>query len=519
MGLLNTVLRWFGRGYSAASTIAAAEFNQEARVAAYGVREAFYDNSIYLPQAQGGLLETIMRDATGKSIDPKKLRVQGWFNPVPQVVDAYGNLYPGTFGRETRVADDVHGQPVNPALVDPENDPIGRIWRASNFDTEKTKLTEWGANLGTVGIRIVATDDPDPLKRRVALQLDHPRRIADFDEDDRGNCTAVLLRYELQLRTKLGDTNPHKVKVEELLSKDGFSLKYDGVEQLTPEEQVNRLGVCPYVIVRHRDRGERWGQHAYAGAEPIIHSINYLVTRQDKSIDRHVFPKWFAATSGAAPQNINLGEESVAYAKMDPDSPPPLFQPLVASLNQADTRAFWLEVIDLLRERCPEMLINHVKLISGVSGETLAQVLKPAEARILAARALYDHALTRAIQIALSWGIILGLWDLGTGTGTPDAADRAYLEGKEAFEFADRPALPQSVYDRLKQIELDEAPRTNGITDAVALKDDLSHRERLRMAGYSDEQIEQIDRERRTEDTIPTTNPDDFGGAGPAVTT
>ena len=54
MGLLNTVLRWFGRGYSAASTIAAAEFNQEARVAAYGVREAFYDNSIYLPQAQGG---------------------------------------------------------------------------------------------------------------------------------------------------------------------------------------------------------------------------------------------------------------------------------------------------------------------------------------------------------------------------------------------------------------------------------------------------------------------------------
>jgi hypothetical protein len=515
MGLFDMFRRWWSSGSAMSTTLGnhRTEWNQPARLFANTLREAFYDNTIYRPRQQGGLLELIMQEELGKKVDPRKLRVLGFFNPVPQIVDTYQNIYAGTYGKDIKVAETVDGNPVNPALVDSSIDPIGRIWKMSNLDTEKAKLLEWGPNLGTVGIRIVATDDPDPAKRRVAIRFDHPNRIADFDTDDHGNVTAVLLRYELEVRSKLGDPNPRKVQVEELLDKNRFSLKYNGVEQLEPDQQVNTLGVCPYVILKHRDRGQRFGEHAYAGSEIIIHAVNYLVARQDKSIDRHVFPKWFAAAAGNPPVNIDLGEDSVAYTKMDPDSPTPIFQPLVAALNQGDTRAFWLEVIELLRERNPEMTINNLKLIAGTSGETLAQVLKPVEARILAARASYDHAMQRAIQIALSWGIILSMWDLGSGMGSVEAANSAFYSGRENFEFAERPVLPQSVYDKLNAAKVDTAARTQGISDAMAIKDDLSHRERLRMAGFNEEQIDRIDAERRTEDVIPTVNPDELNTA------
>lgn len=501
--------RWFGR---TALMLAAAQFewNQSARNAFYGLRELLFNNTVYRPQQQGGMLELILREELGRHVDIRRFRILGFFNPIRQIIEAYSGIYPGEFGKDVCIADDYNGEPIDENL----QDYIGQIWRQSNLDTTKANLLEWGPNLGTVGIRISAQDDPDPLRRRILITFDHPSRITDYDEDDQGNVTRVLLRYKMKLRKDLGDTNPRDVDVEELWTKDKFSRKYNGVEQLSAEQQVNALGFCPYIILQHRNRGARWGEHAYAGSETIIHSINHLIARQDKSVDRHIFPKWFVAAGGQPPKNVDVGEESVAYCKMNPESPTPIFSPLVAALNQSDTMAFWDAIIELMREKQPEMLINYVKLISGVSGETLARVLQPAEKRIKDARAAYDHAMKRALQIGLSWGIVLGMWDLGTGTGTADAADRAFLQGLENFDFDDRPVLPQTVYDKLNDQKLDTVARTQGIADAVALKDDLSHKERLRMAGFSDEQIATIDEERAQDDVIPTQNPDDLGGDG-----
>jgi hypothetical protein len=76
-----------------------------------------------------------------------------------------------------------------------------------------------------------------------------------------------------------------------------------------------------------------------------------------------------------------------------------------------------LELISTLMERQPELLISALKALSGQSGETIAKLLIPAEAKIEHAKANYEHALKRAMQIGLSEGVRLGLWDLGTGTG------------------------------------------------------------------------------------------------------
>jgi hypothetical protein len=90
------------------------------------------------------------------------------------------------------------------------------------------------------------------------------------------------------------------------------------------------------------------------------------------------------------------------------------------------------------------------QFLSHQSGGTVAQLRLPAEQRILGARTNIEADFIKAQQIALSLGILHGLWDLGTGMGTRAAADRAYEQGLEDHRFNKRSALPLTVDDVLQ---------------------------------------------------------------------
>lgn len=455
---------------------------------------AMLENAFYLSGVEGGFLEEVLDEVFGlRGVDADGIRIGGNYNPVRNIVDAYQNVFRGKWGREIKPADEVDGEPINPAL--PE--ALRSVWRWSNLDTQKQVMQEWAANLGTVGLRIVAKADPDPAQRRVSIQIDHPGTIVDFDEDDRGNVTAVLLRWNA-LFGDLGERR-RDVKVEELITKDKFVRSINGRKEETP----NDLGVCPYVILRHRDDGHEFGRWAYAGSEQIIHQVNWLIGNQGDSIVEHIWPTWFATAGGNAPENFQFGRQKVSYVKTNPDTPPPSLAPLVAALDQQGTREFWLEIISTLMERQPELLISALKALSGQSGETIAKLLIPAEAKIEHAKANYEHALKRALQIGLSEGVRLGLWDLGTGRGTAEAAERAYSQGLEEFEFAPRRPLPETVYDRIQEVTANDAESASKI-DLMGKAESvtsLSRKEVLRIGGYTDEQIRAIEDEKQAEDS------------------
>jgi hypothetical protein len=466
----------------------------EERADQYAMNVAMLENTIYGLQNDGGFREEILErlfKIAGTNDVTNAVRLAGHYNPIRGIVDAYQNVFRGNFGQEIRIADEVNGRPVNPKLVE----AIGKVWQWSNLDTNKQLMQEWAANLGTVGLRIVAKADPDPANRRVSIQLDHPATIVDFDEDDRGNVQQVLIKYKA-IAGPLG-AKRRDVDVEELIGKDEFKQSQNG--RITTSD--NQLGVCPYVIPRHRDDGHEFGAWAYRGSEDIVHAINWIISNQNDSIVEHNWPTWFASAGGKAPSQFEFGRAKVAYVQTVEGTPPPSLEPLVAHLDQGSAREQWQALIEQLIERQPELVIGHIKSLSGQSGETIAKLLIPSEAKIEAAKAMYEHAVKRALQLAVSEMIRLGLVDLGTGTGTPDAADRAYRSGAEDFDFAPRRPLPATVYDLIQQHNAEQVPKANKL-DLMSKAEsvtNLSGKEVLRQGGYTDAEIKKIEAEKAKE--------------------
>lgn len=426
-----------------------------------------YHGSVYRTRQEGGLLDAIYQDLTGLDCtddNDKTAKIVAQVT-TKSIVDPYQACLSGAFGDEIELADDAKGEPPSDAL----RDGITAIWQDSELDIAKERYQNYLANLGTCIQRVVARDDAvDPSRRKVTIQFEHPRRLKDYDTDKGGHAVDVLLAYEI-LNGELGEKR-RVVKVEERLTKTSFSLKYDGVERLTPAEQVNRLGVCPIVIAMHvgDDDSDR-GLPAHYGAWQTIDWINLIATAQGWSVYDHGYPEWLAAGAGDPPKNFMMGRHYAKYVKLQKDDPTPFLQAIVPQLQQGEAREYWLSLIGQLMRNYPEMVLADMKALSGLSGESISNLLMPVKQLILKARARYEASLWDALRIAQSWRILLGISNYGTGVGTAQAADAAFRRRLLHGSFKPRAALPQTMWDQLKQVELETSRRTRDIADGVAL--------------------------------------------------
>jgi hypothetical protein len=502
----SAVSRFFrGNGLRQADTQRA--ISQDTRVSTYDLNVALYDNSIYQAWREW-VLGNYFIDVTG---DCSKLWLAGFFNPVKEIVDLYvSNVLPGVWGNGIEIDPLVDGKPVNPKLAD----PVRRIWRDSNLDTNKSIITKYAANLGTVGMRVHRTPETIPGDRstsRVRITEDHPSRLFNIVEDGQGNVTDVCLKYDVQRnantgKTALTDPDWQTYEVVETLTQDEFSQKIGGKEQLTDDQRRNPYGFCPYVILRHKDNGTQFGDWAYKGSEHVIHAINFRLSQNDRSIGRHMFPKWFIAAAGDKPQNIDVAGDKASYVKLTPDGPPPMMEAIVAKVDFPAALAFMMQMINQLRRRQPEMAVGDLQLYANLSGETVAQVLKQAESAIFDVRPAYDHAFIRALQMGLSIGMTDGLtaYDVGAGTGE-GSGDRAYQQGLETFQFKPRPALPQTPAQQIAQAQAGIAEQSARLATAkLASNVGTDTQTTLEIGGFDEATAQEIIRRKRTQD--PTLN-------------
>lgn len=410
------------------------------RQLSYLLWDAYYNNTIYEAIALGGQRENI-NSALGNA---SAADLAGLYNPVQNVVDLYLHVFSGAFGDEIQVL------PRGNATADLVA-AINQIWEWSNLTIEKQPLCRFAATHGTVGLRIVARNHPDPARRRVYIKPEHPRVIRDVELDDRGNVEAIQLEYDV---TNGLAEDAQTITIREELTKDRIQIWRVDQGGRVPFDlstmsaggplasYPNALGVVPYVLLRHAHVGETWGQNAYHVARSPIDRVNALMSHIDVQIHRHVKAKWFIAAAGAAPAEIDLSDLTVAYVDTRNQPGTPVMQPMVAPLDLTGAIAQAKAQMDIIEDMLPELKAVAGKFLSNQSGETIAELRKPAEDKIALARANYEDGLLRAQQIAVSWGILLGLWDVGTGSGDRAAAERAFHEGYEDHRFNERPLLP-----------------------------------------------------------------------------
>ncbi len=406
----------------------------------YKLYEGYLDNSIYESIASGGQrenLNAVLGNASAADL-------AGFFNPVSAVVGLYNHILGGSFGL------DITAVTGNDAIIE----PLEHIWQWSNLNIEKQLICKWAANLGCVGLRVVAEDDLDPAKRRVYLKPEHPRIIKDVQLDRRGNVEAIQLEYTEQ--AGLGE-QAVEVEFREELTKEHFKKwKISNGSVLSVEyDDPNPLGVVPYVLLRHEHDGTAWGRNAWYRARPGMDRLNALASHIDVEIHRHVRATWLIAAAGAPPAEFTFNDMKVLYVDMRNSSVAPSAKAMVADLNIADAISQAKVTQGWIEDQLPELKATQGAFLSGQSGETIAELRKPAEDRLALARGNYEDAILRSQKIALSYGILLELWDLGTGMGTREAADAAYQQGLEDHTFNDRPLLGA-------QTKAEQAPQQAG---------------------------------------------------------
>jgi hypothetical protein len=466
------------------------------RQAAYGRWAAMYDGSIYRGRTTGGLREQCLRELLGNDADISAARLHLHYNPMPAIVDAYQNAFWGMWGSDICLDTSAEGCSCSDQFI--TEDPVGNIWKWSGLDTSKQLLSHLAAGMGTVGLRVTAIDNVDSGLRRAIVQVDHPSKILDYEADSQGNITAVQLRYETLFGTA---EDQRSVQIDELFTEEEIIRTVDGKEVY---RAPNELGICPYVIILHRDDGSLWGQPAHRGLDDVVHRINYLISLQGDGIADHIYPTWFASAAGDAPKTIDVGRNKLAYVKTAQGDPTPTLEPIVPQIDHSAAAGWINDRKEELAASHPEMILSNLKALSGQSGETIAQLTKPAATRILSARVQYEAGLRRALQIAGAMGVQIGLWDLGTGKGTPDAAKRAMREGVMDFVFTRRPALAPDLFEQAMMIENRTAEKAARITMAAAALPFVSTAEAQRLAGYTPEEMKTINDERAAQDVIPT---------------
>ena len=448
----------------------------------YQLLEAYYYNIVYNREIWQGSLDYINRElgeAAAKDL-------AGLFNPIERGTELYAqNIFSGNFGDEIFLAETVgtknKPRPLNPEIVD----PLERIWEWSNFNSgEKERYTRLGSMLGNVGIRVVAkvgknwpNDSLDD--RLVYIQFEHPAIIDDYSKNEQQDITEILTTHrvvegEIDIQEP---TTSRSVEIYKTLMtiKEFRTLKNDQpysevVDAVDGEFATcpNILGVVPYVLAFHRKLESPWGCWWFMGSENPIDRLNSLIAHINRQIIRHVRVKWLVSSKGNPPREFNFSDTSVLFIKLMPEQAAndTHIQALVADLNLGDAITQAKTLLSELRDRMPELKATDGDFLSNTTGQTIAQLRTPAVDRLKVARANYESALIKAQKIALCYGILLGLWDVGTGKGTLKAVQDAIKEKKLDHKFNEREYLTvtqsEALQNDLLQLQIESERQAAG---------------------------------------------------------
>lgn len=431
----------------------------------YKIWWAYFDNKIYLPQDQGGY-----RDLINKWLGSAQTgNLAPIFNPVERAVRTYQYVFDGRFGESITIADDVN---VDKKVNEETRKAIYQVWNWSGINEWKNRLLLQSAALGTTCLRVVFRKNGD--EKKIMILPEHPSNVDYVEKDERGNITQLVLKYdrvEGEFYDETGENTRQSHSYIEYMSKDKFWMVRDGewwnytlndgkgafVDSKEKATVKNTLGFVPYVFILHSDLGSDFGVPCFYGRERQIDHLNALAAHIIYQIHKHVVPTWLIEAGGPAPDLIKMGDQNIWYVKKDAASTSQVsVKDLVSKLDLNQAISMEKAVQEELANSLPELKATDGAFLSHQSGGTVAELRTPAEQRILGARASIESGFIKAQKIAVSMGILYGLWNVGTGNGF-GAMEKAFTSGAEDHVFNTRRALPLTVDAELTLAKAEQA--------------------------------------------------------------
>ena len=449
----------------------------------YQLLEAYYYNTIYNREIWHGSLDYVNRELG----EAAARDLSGLFNPIERGTELYAqNIFAGQFGEDIFLDANVGPKNKPRKLNEKIIDPLEQIWNWSNLNSgEKERYTRLGSMLGSVGIRVVAkvgANYPNDSKdeRLVYLQFEHPSIIQDYAKNEQQDVTQILTIHRcVEGEIDINDPETSReVNVYKVLMnlKEFETYKNDHpyneiVDEIDHEFATteNVLGVVPYVLAFHRKLEGNWGAWWFMGSENPIDRLNSLIAHINRQIIRHVRVKWLVSSKGNPPREFNFSDTSVLFIKLMPEQAAndTHIQALVANLNLGDSIKQATTIMSELRDRMPELKATDGDFLSNMTGQTIAQLRTPAIDRLKVARANYESALIKAQKIALCYGILLGLWDVGTGNEGMVSVKAAIKEKMLDHRFNKRDYLTvtksEELQNQLLELQIESERKVNGV--------------------------------------------------------
>lgn len=437
------------------------------RLTRYDLLWALYGNSAY-----GDLIRVLQRYQT----DRRFYRyIRGIYNPSRRVVEFYVQHVAGGM---------LSAKPGQGALpieteIDELRAAIGQVWDWSNWQSKKSVMVRHGAALGDTFVKVV----DDTVRQKVFLQVLWPGIVSEISHDDYGN----VIEYEISYTGT--DEAGKSYRYAETCDKAWFRTFKDDKPfgyGANPAAWPNPYGFVPMVHGMHLDLGGAFGAVPHHATMDKIHEVNDQASLLNDQVRKAVNVPW--AFVGVDPGDISLttGQDNV-----------PILAIKGVTKNEAEVKALLYDIdieaalgniqaqLEEIERDHPELTLRKLReQVRDVTGRAVKLIFDDAEKLVVEARANYDDAQRRALQMALSIAGWRGYGPefVGIDLGT-------YAAGGLDFRFGERPVLPEDETEQA-QADVQKAQAAE-----AKIRAGIPRRQVWREMGYTMEEITRMEEE------------------------
>jgi len=430
------------------------------------------------------------------------------YNPVPMIVDFYvDNLWQPAANEDFE------------SLVTPVTDKtdekliaaIAQIDQWSNFLSDAPKIKRYAAATGNILIEGV----DDLARQKVLHRAIWPGYVTHIELNETGDVIAYTIEYEVYDPEKRSN-----FKFKKIVTKDSFSYFRDDRPFIpigkTAEVEPNPYGFCFAVWIRHTDDGSEFGLPACKDFNKVD-EVNSLGSHLHDSIHKGIeSPKIISVDGEVLPLiGATQNETTKVVTPQDPrlnwvvfkTKPSTTVHDLAGDLKLAEANPYLKDCLTSFTDDYPELqAASIIRDNAQLSGAALERMLGPAQNRLNGVQPNYNQQLIKLRQMQIA---VAGMRANGGGwTSANRQKDVFKPYGLSSYEKGELNFnLKKSVLVQTTEAENEDVLMKKA-TRATTLDGIVDQREQLSIAGYGEDQAEEIIARKEKENEL-ITDPED----------